>query len=80
MDLEMSQREIEDGTGFGGLVESKVEREARRAHREQMLKHYADGISHGFTLAIQHLNSSPYSLTKDECIELLRSVRSKQQL
>lgn len=29
----------------------------------------------GLTIAIQHLNSNPYNLTKDECIELLRKVR-----
>jgi len=28
-----------------------------------------------FTYIIQHLNSDPYSLTKDECIERVRSLR-----
>lgn len=29
------------------------------------------------TLAIQHLNSSPYALTKDECIDVLRKLRDE---
>jgi hypothetical protein len=29
----------------------------------------------GLTVAIQHLNSNSYNLTKDECIALLREVR-----
>lgn len=33
------------------------------------------GIEHGLTVAIQHLNSSPYNLTKAECVELVRTVR-----
>lgn len=28
-----------------------------------------------YTHVIQHLNSSPYNLTKDECIELVRKLR-----
>lgn len=30
---------------------------------------------HWLTVAIQHLNSSPYNLTKDECIAILRELR-----
>ena len=36
-------------------------------------------IDEGLTVAIQHLNSHPYNLTKDECIELLRKVRDGGQ-
>ena len=43
----MSRGEVEDGSGWGGLVESRTEREARRAHRAEMLKHYASGLEHG---------------------------------
>ena len=30
-----------------------------------------------FTYVIQHLNSNPYSLTKDECISLVKELRDK---
>lgn len=30
------------------------------------------------TLAIQHLNSTPYALTKDECVDVLRKLRDEQ--
>jgi hypothetical protein len=39
--------EVEDGTGWGGLVETKAEREARKEHRAEMLKHYANGLEDG---------------------------------
>ncbi len=35
--------------------------------------------SYGLTIAIQHLNSNPYNLTKNECIELLRQLRDGSQ-
>jgi hypothetical protein len=31
------------------------------------------------TVAIQHLNSNPYNLTKDECIHLLRQLRGDEK-
>jgi hypothetical protein len=64
--------EIEDGAGWGSLVPTKAEREARKpaAQRPGHVE-----AQYGLTLAIQHLNSSPYNLTKAECIELLRGLR-----
>lgn len=39
--------EVEDGMGWGGLVGSKAEQDARKAHRAEMLKHYASGLEDG---------------------------------
>jgi hypothetical protein len=64
--------EVEDGTGWGGLVPTKAERESGR----QAAQRPGTAEAHyGLTVAIQHLNSSPYNLTKAECIELLRTLR-----
>jgi hypothetical protein len=32
-------------------------------------------IADPFTYIIQHLNSNPYNLTKDECVELVKKLR-----
>lgn len=52
----------------------KATRMAADAINEVQASHWpkeADAL----TLAIQHLNSNPYALTKDECIDVLRSLR-----
>lgn len=64
--------EVEDGTGWGGLVPTKAEREAKRQASQRPGTAEA---SYGLTIAIQHLNSNPYNLTKAECIELLSALR-----
>lgn len=33
-----------------------------------------------FTYIIQHLNSSPYNMTKDECIEYVRTLRDSYKI
>ncbi len=64
--------EIEDGTGWGGLVPTKAERDAKKPAPQRPGSAEA---RYGLTVAIQHLNSNPYNLTKAECIELLRELR-----
>ncbi len=77
--------EVEDGMGWGGLVPTKAERDAKSQAKCPNAggchpgfcdyPRCADPSYYGLTIAVQHLNSSPYNLTKAECIELLRTLR-----
>lgn len=64
---EMSRQEA---MAFARAIEAAVN--AKWAALQQK---YADP----FTYIIQHLNSSPYNLTKDECVTLIKSLRDRYQ-
>ena len=51
------------------LEAAEKERDALRAKIEAMEQQSP------FTYIIQHLNSNPYSLTKDECVTLIKELR-----
>jgi hypothetical protein len=74
---------VMDGDNVKAAMARKSERvaelEAQLLKNNPLLDEAADALDsaekYWLTIAIQHLNSSPYNLTKDECIELLRKLR-----
>lgn len=69
----LAQRdELRDSHGAGNQVPPPVGHDELARLREQWARE-ADP----FTYIIQHLNSNPYSLTKDECIHAIKELRSK---
>lgn len=67
------RREMRNDGGYN-MIPAYTEAEMR-SYAIAAMEARQEFANFGLTIAIQHLNSNPYNLTKDECIKLLRKVR-----